>query len=242
MTLSFENVSEASFSQLRRLKLDYMFGHAVSSNIINLMAMSPCHNTLQYLDLKFWQLDPYLVTMEQGPLPHFVLNETCKCDLCADVFKSILLKKVFPHKSALKISGIEDATKRDIITKLISIDPIVPYTQFIDTRPAMSVVENPVQSNAASINEALGISEASELALNAEDIVQIYHAHLHSLKRTFDSFLQKFPYLRFLNMNDVPTIICEGPGGQRYNIPAFNSSGYLSNQVYEVVDENSLFD
>ncbi|CUS25023.1 LAQU0S25e00166g1_1 [Lachancea quebecensis] len=230
-----------SFCQLRRLKLDYMFGHSISSNIVELMAQSPSRKTLQYLDLKFWELDPYLITIEQRQRSRFEINETCKCDSCKDVFRNIIRKKLFPSQAALNIESIEDVTKRDIITKIISVDPIVPYAQFVDTRPGMMFVENPILGNARTINKALGVSGPSQSAFTSCDVVRVYHAHLHSMKRTFDFFLQKFPCLNFLSVNDVPTIVCEGPGGQRFNMPVFNSAGYVSNQIYEVVDEENLF-
>ncbi|KAM3160966.1 F-box domain-containing protein [Lachancea thermotolerans] len=230
-----------SFGQLRRLKLDYMFGHSLGSNIIELLAQSPSQKTLHYLDLKFWELDPYLVTIEQGRRSRFEINEICKCESCKDVFRNIIRKKLFPSQSALNIQSIEDVTKRDIITKIISVDPIVPYARFVDTRPGMLFVEDPVLGNARTINKALGVAESSESAFTRSDIVRVYHAHVHSMKRTFDYFLQKFPSLKFLSVNDVPTMVCEGPGGQHYNMPVFNSAGYLSNQIYEVVDEESLF-
>ncbi|SCU86245.1 LANO_0C07228g1_1 [Lachancea nothofagi CBS 11611] len=226
-----------TFTQLRRLKLDYMFGHTIKQGLIELLAQSPESQTLQYLDIKFRQLDPYLVTVNHGSVSYFEINETCICSSCHEVLQNIIYRKIFPTQSSLHIKSFEDVPKRDIITRIISVSPIVPYTQFVDSRPGLSFVQDPVEDDAQIINKALGKS-----VLTAGDIIKVYHAHLHSLKRTFNYFLQRFPNLKFLNVNDVPTSVNEGPGGQRYNEPVYNGKGYHTNQVYEVIDDESLFD
>ncbi|SCU90213.1 LADA_0F02542g1_1 [Lachancea dasiensis] len=226
-----------AFAQLRRLKLDYMFSQPIPQNTIELLARSPSQKTLQYLDLKFRPLDPYLITTNDGAASHFEINCSCKCSRCQEVIKDIIYQKVFPTPASSNIRSIEDIPKRDIITRIVSVSPIVPYTQFVDSRPGLSFVGDPVEDARQVINELLGRS-----LLTTGDITKVYHAHLHSLKRTFNYFLQRFPSLRYLTVNDVPTSVEEGPGGQLYNKPIYHSQYYETNQIYEVVDEENLFD
>ncbi|SCV00160.1 LAME_0G07932g1_1 [Lachancea meyersii CBS 8951] len=225
-----------SFTQLRRLKLDFMLGHRIEQETLALLARSPAHLSLQYLDLKCAPLDPYLVTVLRGNASRFEIAETCICPTCRDVAQDIIRKKFFPTHSSLHIRSLEDIPKRDIITRIVSVSPIVPYALFVDTRPGLSFIESPAEDVARILNKALGKN-----MLVAEDIVKVYHAHLHSLKRTFTYFLQRFPNLKFLTVNDVPTSVEEGPGGQKYNQPIYHNQGYQNNQVYEVVDYDNLF-
>ncbi|SCU87118.1 LAFA_0E04830g1_1 [Lachancea sp. 'fantastica'] len=225
-----------SFPLLRRLKLDYMLGHAIDPSTLTLLAQSPAHMSLKYLDLKCLPLEPHLVTIEPGNTARFEINESCVCPACRDVFQNILRKKLFPTHASHLIRGLEDIPNRDIITRIISLSPIIPYTLFVDIRPGQSFVSDPAEGVASTMNKALG-----ENVFAVEDIIKVYHAHLHSLRRTFGYFLQRFPNLEFLNINDVPTSVEEGPGGQKYNQPIYHSNGYENNQVYELVDDENLF-
>ncbi|CEP63230.1 uncharacterized protein LALA0_S07e05424g [Lachancea lanzarotensis] len=225
-----------SFPLLRRLRLDYMLGHMIDQGTLTLLSQSPAHLSLQYLDLKCSPLEPYLVTVVRGRTARFEINESCVCPACRDVVQNILRKKIFSTQSSYLVKGLEDIPNRDVITRIISLSPIIPYTPFVDIRPGQSYINDPAKAVASTLNKAFG-----QDVFAVEDIIKIYHAHLHSLRRTFGYFLQRFPNLAFLNINDVPTSVQEGLGGQKYNLPIYHSQGYRTNQVYELVDDDNLF-
>ncbi|CAL9731819.1 F-box protein Das1p [Monosporozyma unispora] len=66
--------------------------------------------------------------------------------------------------------------------------------------------------------------------LTKMDIINLYHAMIHHFKQTYFTFLKGFPELRFLMLNDIPTIAIE-ENGERIFHPIFYHYDYTSNLV-----------
>lgn len=236
------------FHALERLKLDYMFDHPISKDVVDIMARSPCAATLQYLDVRLEELDPYIITIYQDEVSYFELNQVCKCEFCKQVFRDIVFKKYFPNQSSLAINSFEDVKSRHVLIQLFRLYPIIPYAQFVDKSPGIAFRARELEAFVIKTNELLNSKflfysyEKDENPVTAQNIIDVYHAHLHSMRRTYDFFLQRFHSLKFLTVNEVPTMVMNTTDGQKHNIPVFYNCNYQSNQVYEVVNDESLFD
>lgn len=64
--------------------------------------------------------------------------------------------------------------------------------------------------------------------LTKHDVIMLYHALIHHFKTTYYTFLKGFPRLRFLMLNDIPTITIE-EDGERIFHPVFYHFDYVSN-------------
>lgn len=64
--------------------------------------------------------------------------------------------------------------------------------------------------------------------LTKEDVIKLYHALIHHFKKTYFAFLKGFPNLRFLMLNDIPTITIE-ENNERIFHPIFYHFDYKSN-------------
>lgn len=64
--------------------------------------------------------------------------------------------------------------------------------------------------------------------LNKDDVIKLYHALIHHFKKTYFAFLKGFPHLRFLMLNDIPTITIE-ENSERIFHPIFYHFNYKSN-------------
>ncbi|CCC71942.1 hypothetical protein NCAS_0I02740 [Naumovozyma castellii] len=64
--------------------------------------------------------------------------------------------------------------------------------------------------------------------LTKEDIIDCYHAMIHHYKNTYVTFLKGFPELRFLMLNDIPSIIIE-EDRERIFEPVFYHNDYTTN-------------
>lgn len=235
------------FHNLTKLKLDYMLDYPVPKSIIELLSCSPARVSLRYLDLRFEELDPPLITIDQDEVSLFEVNQTCKCDFCKHVFENILFRKYFPTQSSLAIKNFDDVNARHVLVQLLRLYPIIPYAHFVDTCPPVAYRARPLKDLVKKSNELLNKDslfydyQKDDDAVTEEDMISIYHAHIHSLRRTYDYFLQRLPNLEYLNINEVPTMVVDFAGDQKCNIPIFYSENYRSNQVYEIVDAEELF-
>ncbi|EJS43227.1 YJL149W [Saccharomyces arboricola H-6] len=75
------------------------------------------------------------------------------------------------------------------------------------------------------------ISDDLELphdSLTKRDIIMCYHALIHHFKSIYVTFLKSFPHLRFLMLNDIPTIVME-ENDERIFEPVFYHYDYKSN-------------
>ncbi|KAK5782250.1 SCF ubiquitin ligase complex subunit DAS1 PWA37_005245 [Arxiozyma heterogenica] len=66
--------------------------------------------------------------------------------------------------------------------------------------------------------------------LTQMDVIHLYHSMIHHFKQTYFTFLKGFPELRFLMLNDIPTIAIE-EDGERIFHPIFYHYDYTSNLV-----------
>ncbi|CDO96283.1 unnamed protein product [Kluyveromyces dobzhanskii CBS 2104] len=234
----------SDLARLERLKLDFMFDHVLSKNVVQ--ALSEI-KTLKYLDCKFDDLDePILDVVELDEFAIFELNQMCLCDFCKHVYKDIILKKYFPTKQAFMIQNSSDIHSKHFINHIFKLYPIIPYFHLITTSPCIAYRSKSIEELAKKSNELLNDlfyeyeSDTSDTKITPQDIISLYHCICHSMRRTFDFFLQLFPQLHILVINDIPTIIDE-EAGQKYMKPIFYSKGYKNNQVYEVINDESLF-
>lgn len=65
-------------------------------------------------------------------------------------------------------------------------------------------------------------------SLTKRDIIMCYHALIHHFKSIYVTFLKSFPHLRFLMLNDIPTIVME-ENNERIFEPVFYHYDYKSN-------------
>lgn len=232
-----------SFSHLERIKIDYMFDIPFDPSIIEIMARSSSSETLKYIDVKFEELDPPLISVIQDEISLFNINLSCKCQVCSDTFHQVIVEKYFPTTDSLTIRHFQDIETRNFILQMFKLYPILPYTHYVDRYPAIGYNCKSLEDHASRINMLLGYNQRTKRrAITAKDIQRLYHAQIHSLKKSFNFFLQKFPNLQFLTLNDLPTKIIQVDDQQRCNFPIFYSKGYESNQIYQLVNDESLFD
>ncbi|CCK69365.1 SCF ubiquitin ligase complex subunit DAS1 KNAG_0C02540 [Huiozyma naganishii CBS 8797] len=64
--------------------------------------------------------------------------------------------------------------------------------------------------------------------LTKSDVIHLYHLMIHHFKNTYVTFLKGFPELRFLMLNDIPTIAIE-ENTERIFHPIFYHDNYESN-------------
>ncbi|CDF90539.1 ZYBA0S07-03356g1_1 [Zygosaccharomyces bailii CLIB 213] len=230
-----------NFPHLQRLKVDYMLDVPLTPLFVESMFNSPCAKTLKDIDIKFEELDVPLVSIDQDEVSNFKFNLNCKCPECRDSFQEIILRKYFAKQNSLIIQDFTDVEARNFTLQLFKLYPILPYTHFIAKNPSIGFYCKSLEAHAEKINELLQVETPLE-KVTAIDVRRLYHMHVHSLKKSWNFFLQRFPNLRFLTLNDIPTKILQIDKQQKCNVPIFYSVDYKSNQVYELIDDESLFD
>lgn len=231
-----------NFPCLQKLKVDYMLDVPLSALLVDSLSRLPCSQTLQDIDFKFEELDAPLVSIHQDEISNFTFNVICKCPDCKDTFQKVILGKYFADKDSLIIRDFSDVEARNFTLQLFKLYPILPYTHFIDRYPSIGFYCKSLEAHAEKVNGLLGIEPNQENQVTTSDILKLYHMHIHSLKKSWNFFLQRFPQLKFVTLNDIPTKIQQVDKQQKCNIPIFYSKGYKSNQVYELIDNESLFD
>lgn len=237
----FLTICAQEFTRLKTIKVDFLFDAAVGRSTLNAFRRAQCSRTLKFIDIKFDPLDAPLVSIDNDQR-NFILTYTCRCSDCRDTFKEVLLKKYFPSYDSLRIRSVTDANARNFILQMFKLFPILPYVHSIDVAPAFAYSTYRLEEHVDEVNKLLRYASSNGLPVTAEDIVRLYHAHIHSLKKTYDHFLSSFPKLEFLVLNDLPTRVVCFEHQQKCNIPLFYSKGYKSNQKYVLVEDESLFD
>ncbi|SMN22846.1 similar to Saccharomyces cerevisiae YJL149W DAS1 Putative SCF ubiquitin ligase F-box protein [Maudiozyma saulgeensis] len=109
------------------------------------------------------------------------------------------------------------------------------HTNETDTETSTATI------NTGGIGDTQGFISASDLStykenllrlphkpLTKNDIILLYHTLIHHFKTTYYTFLKGFPRLRFLMLNDIPTITME-ENNERIFHPVFYHYGYTSN-------------
>ncbi|QLG74525.1 hypothetical protein HG535_0G04080 [Zygotorulaspora mrakii] len=230
------------FNLLERLKVDYMFDIPISTRTIEILARSKASKTIKYIDIKFDSLQIPIFSLNPVDTSSFRINLNCQCHDCKQTFNDIIIQKIFPTNDSLSVRNPNDDSSRSYYFHVFKLTSILPYTHFIDRTPAISYHCTSLQEHASDINYLLKKDGANESRyVNENDVLRLYHAHIHSLKKTFDFFLNHFISLDFLTLNDLPTKVFQVDELQRSNVPIFYSKGYSSNQIYELVTDESLF-
>lgn len=232
----------SNFPHLRRLKVDYMLDVPLTALLVDALSRFPCSQTLQDVDFKFEELDTPLISIDQDEISNFNFNLICKCPDCRDTFQNIILGKYFANKDSLIIKDFSDVEARNFTLQLFKLYPILPYTHFIDRYPSIGFYCKSLEAHAEKINGLLGFKSENSNRVSPLDVLKLYHMHIHSLKNSWNFFLQRFPQLKFLTLNDIPTKVLQVDRQQRCNVPIFYNNGYRSNQVYQLVNDESLFD
>ncbi|CCF56856.1 hypothetical protein KAFR_0B05610 [Kazachstania africana CBS 2517] len=234
------------FECLSRFKIDFMFDTSIDRSVFDLMARSPCADNLEYIDVKFEELSEPLLSIEQDEISKFHVNTNCQCDTCTETVNEIILQKYFPNEESFLIKDFHDVESRNFILQMFKLYPILPYSHFFDLYPSIGYYSKTLESHVDFINELLrkrnDVIGTSSTQLMVSDVIRVYHAYMHSMRKSFDYFLQRFPKLTYLTLNELPTKVIQFDEVQRCNIPIFYTRDYKSNQVYELVNDESLFD
>ncbi|CCD27004.1 uncharacterized protein NDAI_0J01120 [Naumovozyma dairenensis CBS 421] len=244
---SFLKECSNSFHSLKRLKVDFLLDKTLSQPLVNHIAMSPAGKSLKYLDIKFDQVNiniPLLSVEQVDESWHFKIDMNCKCESCHETFRNVILRKYFPTTNSFNVKDSYDIETRNFILHMFKLYPILPHTHFIDINPSLGYNCKPLASHVLNINTLLKYNDCNNttLKITETDIIKLYHAYLHSFKKIFDFFIQSFGNLQYLVINDLPTKIIQFDEQQKCAMPLFYSHGYKSNQVYEIVNDDSLFD
>lgn len=232
-----------SLPNLKRLKVDYMFELTLDKHFIEVLSRAPCSGKLEYLDIRVDQFDSPLLTVNRETTPMFELHMSCKCESCKNVYEEVITKKYFPTVSSLKKPALKHLSTKHFYFQMFKGYPIIPYSQYVDIYPGLGFRYYSLTDHAKIMNTLRADDDTTKHLpeLTADDIKRLYHTYLHSMKKTYDYFLQKFRNLRYLTLNDVPTAVIKVDEHQRCNMPVFNCLDYKSNQVYELADADSLF-
>lgn len=220
-----------------------MFELTMENEFLDLLASSPCAKTLEYIDFRINQFEGVPISVAVGLQPKFELTLMCKCDFCKGVFEDIIIKKYFPTVASLRKPSYKELELNKIFYQMIKVYPIIPHAHYCDVYPAMGFRYYSLHDHANIQNRMRQDDENMKRLplLSGDDIKKLYHYYLHSMKRTYDYFILRFQNLRYLTINDLPTTIVQMDEHQRCNIPIFHATGYESNQLYELVDAESLF-
>lgn len=238
-----------NFTKLKKLKVDFMFDTPISKATMDLMGKSPCAKTIEYLDIKIEDLDTPLLTVVNDEISNFDIGITCKCDDCKRTAEEVIFKKYFPTKESYIIKDFHDIEQRNFILQMFKLFTIIPYSSGFDEYPSIGFYSRPLKAFVKKVNsllfsddEKLDKKESRAHEISEDDIIALYHMFLHSMRKNFDFFLPRFQNLEFLVLNDVPTKVIQYDEFQKCNVPIFHHYNYKSNQVYELINDESLFD
>lgn len=241
-----------NLTNLKRLKMDFLedFLPEATNPEIFLTILLVCKK-LQFIDMRFEGMDPQIVSVHDGK---FQLNQKCYCDHCVDVFNGILRKKIFLFPEDQLLIDIHDVAAKDIF-KMMRFLSLLPYSKACDCYPSVRTQPMNLEEFVDKMNKSLLFyrqsrsqlvspeeqdqdmeqkdSEYASLRLphallTTQDVIQCYHALIHHYKATYVAFLKGFPELRFLMLNDIPTVVIE-EDGERVFQPIFYHEAYETN-------------
>lgn len=240
----FLNSCIDSFHSLQRLRLDYLFDTPVTENNLIRMCQSPWKLTLNYLDIKCATLDAPLLDIQNDETSMYKLHLSCSCDNCKDIFPNVIIKKIFPRDSCFIVKEFEDVERRNFVLQMFKLYPIIPYAVSYDRYPSVGYHSRPLKEYVMKLNFLLSQDPnwTPIENLSLKECQNMYYTYMHSLRRTFNRFLEMFLNLEYLIFNDLPTKVERLDEHQRYNVPLFFGDSYISNQVYELIQDESLFD
>lgn len=236
--------------RLKRLKMDFLedFMPETRNSEIFLTILLVCKK-LQFIDMRFEGLDPQIIAIHET---QFQLHQKCYCDSCVHVFENILKKKIFLFPEDQRLTDIHDIAAKDIF-KMMRYLSLLPYSKASDCYPSVRTQPMNLDQFVLRMNENLLYYRQSrgqmlvpdDLTSNGQnggflslglphdlltrqDVIQCYHALIHHYKATYVAFLKGFPHLRFLILNDIPTLVVE-EGQERVFQPIFYHENYKTN-------------
>lgn len=218
---------------LKRLKMDFLkdFIPQSTKTDIFLTILYHCKN-LQFIDIRYENLDEPIISISNNL---FEVIQKCYCHHCQYVFKNIIYGKIFATPIDFNLKDINDLMAKDIFT-MMRYFSLLPYSKACDTYPSVRTQPMDMNQFVSIMNENLinyrhsrgevGIHDIP--LITTQDVIDCYHSILHHYKITYLTFLTEFRRLRFLMLNDIPTIIVE-ENGERIPQPVFYNKGYKSN-------------
>ncbi|SCW03192.1 LAFE_0G05028g1_1 [Lachancea fermentati] len=239
--------------RLRRLKTDFLeelLSQSARPEIF-LTLLHYCRD-LEFIDLRFEGLDPPIISTIKD---RFQITQKCHCEKCMHVFDNIIYQKLFLFpEDGVVASDLEDRIK-DIFTMMRS-SSFFPYSKACDCYPSVrtlpmnldefvskmnrgllfyrksksQLVCNPVQDPLDDIEDDVAVLNMvlPHKALTRQDVIDCYHAMIHHYRRTYVTFLSRFPKLRFLVLNDIATTVVV-ENGERVLQPVFYNEGFTTN-------------
>ncbi|EDO19012.1 hypothetical protein Kpol_2002p83 [Vanderwaltozyma polyspora DSM 70294] len=186
----------------------------------------------------------------------FILSQHCQCESCDHVFNEILKKKIFLFPEDYYFQDVNDIAAKDIF-KMMRYLSLLPYSKACDYYPSVRTQPMNLKEFVKKMNENLLIYRQSRNqlikeeikstdiddilndiqratyslphpALTENDVICCYHALIHQFKTTYVAFLKRFPRLRFLMLNDIPTVVVE-ENNERVFEPIFYHRDYVTN-------------
>ncbi|GCE97432.1 F-box protein [Zygosaccharomyces mellis] len=240
-----------NFPRLKRLKMDFLedFIPETTKPEIFLTILLVCKK-LQFIDMRFEGMDSQIISLHEN---RFILNQKCYCNGCVNTFENILKKKIFLFPEDRLLYDIHDITAKDIF-KMMRYLSLLPYSKACDCYPSVRTQPMNLEHFVKKMNQDLffyrhsrrqlipnGELDDDEIIdsetmlkklphdpLTKEDVIKCYHALIHHYKTTYISFLKGFPELRFLMLNDIPTVVVE-EDGERVFQPIFFHCDYRTN-------------
>lgn len=236
--------------RLKRLKMDFLEESMPETKNceIFLTILLVCKK-LQFIDMRFEGLDPEMIAIHET---EFHLSQKCYCDTCVHVFENILKRKIFLFPKDSNLTDIHDIAAKDIF-RMMRYLSLLPYSKACDCYPSvrtqpMNLDEFVLRMNRNLLfyrqtrgqllnpDEQIPNAQSDEFSslglphalLTRKDVVQCYHALIHHYKATYVAFLRGFPHLRFLVLNDIPTIVVE-EDQERVLQPIFYHENYETN-------------
>lgn len=238
--------------KLKRLKMDFLEDSLpeTKNSEIFLTILKVCNN-LQFIDMRYEEMDPQIIALEETK---FQLHQECHCSSCVHVFENILKKKLFLFPDDYYLTDIHDIAAKDIF-KMMKFLSLLPYSKACDCYPSVRTQPMNLDEFVSRMNKNLlfyrqtrgqllppagrrsdsGVPDLGRLALSLphapltrQDVIDCYHALIHHYRATYVAFLKGFPKLRFLMLNDIPTVVVE-EHKERIFQPIFYHENYQTN-------------
>ncbi|BAO37986.1 F-box protein YJL149W [Kluyveromyces marxianus DMKU3-1042] len=216
---------------LKRLKTDFLHDftpHPVSTDVF-LAILLNCRD-LQFLDIRFENIDQQIISIEES---RFKFIQNCHCDQCNHVFQDILYGKFFNSSKDMVIRDLSDLIAKDIFTMMKYLS-LLPYSKAFDTYPSVRTQPMNLADFVTKINEcnrhykSMHRNTTPFEPITESDVIECCHAMVHHNKKTYTTILSNLKKLRYLTLNDIPSIILS-EDGTRFPVPVFFNNGYQTN-------------
>ncbi|CCF58785.1 hypothetical protein KAFR_0F01880 [Kazachstania africana CBS 2517] len=243
-------------TNLKRLKMDFLedFVPETTSSQIFLSILLNCKK-LQFIDIRFEGIDLPMINLIENK---FEVTQKCFCESCNNTFDKIIRNKIFLFPNDYYLTDLHDIATKDILKMMryLSLFPYskacdcypsvrtqpMNIEQFVKKMNENLLIYRQNRSQLLPFNssEDPNIVDSRNLTfeqkllrlphdpITRDDVVNIYHALLHHFKTTYYTFLKGFSDLRFLMLNDIPTVVVE-ENNERIFHPVFYHYNYVSN-------------